>query len=74
MCAKINYKHAIEAAKSLEQNILANINTIFGSDKYKQANSYDIEQKGSNIIELETNKMVIEDDLESRVNKDISEE
>ncbi|KAF0464641.1 hypothetical protein F8M41_026470 [Gigaspora margarita] len=52
------------------------INTIFGSDRYKQTNSHDIEQESSDVIELETNEneeMVIEDDLESSINKDISE-
>ncbi|CAG8848519.1 3691_t:CDS:1, partial [Gigaspora margarita] len=61
-------------AKSLEHNILANINTIFGSDRYKQTNSHDIKQESSDIIELKTNEneeMVIEDDLESSINEDI---
>ncbi|CAG8852821.1 37568_t:CDS:2, partial [Gigaspora margarita] len=56
MCAEINYKRSIEAAKSLEHNILANINTIFGSDRYKQTNFHDIEQESSDVIELETNE------------------
>ncbi|CAG8654919.1 14373_t:CDS:2 [Cetraspora pellucida] len=55
MHAKINYKYTIEAAKSLEQNISANINTIFGSynREYTQTN-YD-KQESSSILELETN-------------------
>ncbi|CAG8775972.1 19514_t:CDS:2 [Gigaspora margarita] len=74
MHAKINYKHSIEAAKSLEHNILANINTIFGSDRYKQTNSHDIEQESFDVIELETDEneeIVIEDNLESSINEDI---
>ncbi|CAG8610294.1 25750_t:CDS:2 [Dentiscutata erythropus] len=95
MRAEIKYKRIIEAAKSLEQNILANINIIYSSDdhRHKQPNSHDIEQKSSDVIDLEssdvidlessdiikleTNKneeMIIEDDSESSVDEDISEE
>ncbi|CAG8843659.1 4892_t:CDS:2, partial [Gigaspora margarita] len=56
MRAEINYKCTIEAAKSLEQNILSNINTIFGSDdrKHKQINSDKLVEQGSSNVEQES--------------------
>ncbi|CAG8591159.1 12698_t:CDS:2, partial [Dentiscutata heterogama] len=64
MRAEIKYKCTTEAAKSLEQNILANINIIYSSDdhRYKQPNSHDIEQKSSDVIDLESSDVI---DLES---------
>ncbi|CAG8829230.1 25388_t:CDS:2, partial [Dentiscutata erythropus] len=55
MRAEIKYKRTIEAAKSLEQNILSNINTMFGSDdrKHKQINSDKLVEQGSSNVEQE---------------------
>ncbi|CAG8685959.1 20412_t:CDS:1, partial [Cetraspora pellucida] len=78
MHAEINYKYTIKAAKSLEQSILANINTIFGSNNCEHIQTNYDEQESSSIIKLETNannentKMIIEDNSESNANKDIS--
>ncbi|CAG8577196.1 5204_t:CDS:2, partial [Scutellospora calospora] len=61
---EINYKYTIEVAKSLEQNILTNINNIFGSDnhRHKQLNFHNIEQESSDVIDLESSDII---DLES---------
>ncbi|CAG8448374.1 4051_t:CDS:2 [Scutellospora calospora] len=78
MRAEINYKRTVEAAKSLEQGISANINTIFSSDNHEHIQT-NHKQESSSIIELETNanneniKMIIEDNLESSANEDIKE-
>ncbi|CAG8825189.1 28477_t:CDS:2, partial [Racocetra persica] len=80
MRAEINYKRTIEAAKSLEQSISANINTIFGSDNREHIQTNYDEQESSSVIELETNannenaEMIVEDDSESSANEDISDE
>ncbi|CAG8725839.1 256_t:CDS:2, partial [Cetraspora pellucida] len=51
MCAKINYKCTIEAAKSLEQNISANINTIFGSyNREHIQTNYDEQESSSGLV------------------------
>ncbi|CAG8797917.1 37565_t:CDS:2 [Gigaspora margarita] len=57
--AEINYKRTIEAAKSLEQNVSSNINTIFGSDncKYKQLNSDKLVEQGSSNVEQESSSV-----------------
>lgn len=78
MRAEINYKRTIEAAKLLEQSVLTNTNTIFGSDdhRHQQINS-DVGQS-SNTVELDTGnenvEIIVEDDSESSANEDISDE